>query len=1251
VCLAAILKDEDPFVEEWVAYHRLLGVDHFYLYDNDPRQPLSEILALHRDYVTVRDWLIDHADPRYPGRNKQLKAYIHCLEHDAANYEWVTFLDCDEFIVLEEHLDLKAFLNEFEAYDSIALNWHVFGHNGHYENPPGLVIESLTRRMKDPRARTKSFTRPDAIASIDSAHQCDLKSGRKCVDANKRRYREELYPGKTRIARINHYQCRSFTNWMRKPERGEAGAFADDPANAWRFSQEGCLRQFVSQIALDRNECLDTSMLRHAEPIKRYLNLLRSAGGLEGKTQDDIATLRTQRAPSEIETRRAPSQRDTRSLERPTGNEAIGLTRGAPGASSLLLRNLCDARPLSLLISGERNRAVADAKAASRSHDWPQAIWRWRRIIDESGDKAPPTAFLALSKALKYHGDFEAAVTVAWDGRTKHPTDLRLIANCANMAMATKRWSEAAACWRAVLNRDGDASAAVYRKLSRAYRYQGDLAKAEEIIHQGRAAHPGDISLNSELAKIAMVRKDWREAIGRWRRLIDEFGDKAPPKAFLALCDAHRRLGDLGAAQAAAREGRAKHPTYIRLAVQGAEIAIERAEIAMDREEWCQAAEQWQAVLDFQTAANFALDRPFATACMGLIACNNYDRVIPAVQDLKRRDGESKLLLAIEGIAYLRSSLIEDARFHWTRYWQRAIQDQDFAHQPAPVCHRRPSNDFFPTLARSREDIAERVKDRFCVYTALFGEYDSLRSPAFVPPGVKFICFSDRERDIAGWEVRVIDLELDIPALKNRKIKILPYDYLKDFDCSLYIDANIVFLADPIGVYHRWLKGESFVAWAHPERSGVYEEIEAILMGLRHPPAPLLDQYAYFGDQAAPEQSGLIEASFLWRDHRDVRVRELMQQWWDFLVRFGGHRDQPALGYLMWKSGTRPAILPDYLGTSRDNEFFCGLPHLQTAVELERANAPQRGANGDSARDIARGSPGRRRGLPPRLTWVCRNRFKAVASTFMRGHQLSEIARLSLTSMEVNYVDEYHLGSQSDSILILTKGFLKEACVDELAGLKERGNIICADYVDDPGRPELHECLDVYIAASITQFIHYSRHYADKLVHLITHHSDPRLEGIRGPQDYCNIGFFGEIVNARYAHELQGIIDFSLTNTQVLEAGWIPKLRHCNVHYAVREPGSAEGFKPFLKGFTAAQCHSNIIVPKDESDARYYLGSDYPYILTDAALESVLEMIDRVKESFGGAEWRRGLDVMESVRRRCDATQIETEIKALLTRC
>ncbi len=647
VCVAAILKDEGRFVEEWVAYHRLLGVDHFYLYDNDPRQPLGEILAQHRDYVTLRPWLIDHDDPRYPGRNKQLKAYTHCLENGAASYEWVTFLDCDEFIALEEHRDLKAFLHEFEGYNSIALNWHVFGHNGYYEDPPGLVIESLTRRMKEPRARTKSVTRNDAIASIESAHRCQLKSGRKCVDANKRRYREELYPGKTRVARINHYQCRSFASWMRKPQRGEAGAVVEDPANAWRFSEEGCLRQFVKEIALNRNEYLDESMLRHVEPIKRYLSSLGSAGRIDGTPLAE--TLRRGRTISEIEAGHLPREGDLRSVEWTAGSRAIRSLRGPAGATSFLARNLCSARTLfSSMVRGPLNRAVIDAKAASRSHDWPQAIWRWRKIIDEFGDKAPLKAFRALCKAHEYQGDFDAAETVAREGRAKHPTDLRLTAKCAKIAMESKRWSEAAAEWRVLLNEDPNPSAEVYRKLSRVYRHQGDLAKAEEIIHEGLANYPGDVRLNSELATIATVQEDWPQAIWRWRKIIDEFGDRAPAKAFLTLYEAHRILGDLDAAEVTAWEGRAKHPADIRIATKSAEIAIERAEIAMVRQEWCQAAERWHTVLDLQAEAKFGLDAQLAVkACMGLVRGNDCDRVIGIVQELKKREGDSKSLLAI----------------------------------------------------------------------------------------------------------------------------------------------------------------------------------------------------------------------------------------------------------------------------------------------------------------------------------------------------------------------------------------------------------------------------------------------------------------------------------------------------------------------------------------------------------------------------------------------------------------------------
>ena len=32
-----------------------------------------------------------------------------------------------------------------------------------------------------------------------------------------------------------------------------------------------------------------------------------------------------------------------------------------------------------------------------------------------------------------------------------------------------------------------------------------------------------------------------------------------------------------------------------------------------------------------------------------------------------------------------------------------------------------------------------------------------------------------------------------MPSDEEPLLKILPYDYLEDYDCSLYIDANVIF--------------------------------------------------------------------------------------------------------------------------------------------------------------------------------------------------------------------------------------------------------------------------------------------------------------------------------------------------------------------------------------------------------------------------------------------------------------------------
>jgi hypothetical protein len=272
VCVVAIVRDELPFLDEWLAYHRLLGIGHFVLYDDDPALPLREFTQPHRDYVTVVDWY--GKSGTLPGRNRQTKAYVHSLDGVRSRFKWVAFIDIDEFIVLRQHDTLPSFLAGFENCGAVALCWHVFGHNGYFKDPPGLVTATLTRRMAHPGNRCKSISKVAAIADIRSAHRCALHPGFGItVDANGRPFSDALYPGKSEVACVNHYACRSFEHWMGRPKRGSV---IDDvmhlyPENRWKSEPEGCLQHFVEFIAKEANEYVDEFMLRFKKPIEDYL--------------------------------------------------------------------------------------------------------------------------------------------------------------------------------------------------------------------------------------------------------------------------------------------------------------------------------------------------------------------------------------------------------------------------------------------------------------------------------------------------------------------------------------------------------------------------------------------------------------------------------------------------------------------------------------------------------------------------------------------------------------------------------------------------------------------------------------------------------------------------------------------------------------------------------------------------------------------------------------------------------------------
>src|SRR3954451_873749 len=89
--ICAIFFNEAPYLREWVDFHKLVGVERFFLYDHKSTDEWRDVLAGHleRQDAIVHDWQID------PG---QVEAYEDCIHRHGSESRWIAFIDIDEFL-------------------------------------------------------------------------------------------------------------------------------------------------------------------------------------------------------------------------------------------------------------------------------------------------------------------------------------------------------------------------------------------------------------------------------------------------------------------------------------------------------------------------------------------------------------------------------------------------------------------------------------------------------------------------------------------------------------------------------------------------------------------------------------------------------------------------------------------------------------------------------------------------------------------------------------------------------------------------------------------------------------------------------------------------------------------------------------------------------------------------------------------------------------------------------------------------
>lgn len=247
IAICAIFKDEARDLMEWLAFHKMIGVDLFFLYDNGSSDGGSDLIR-RSDFarnVTLTEWA------ERPG---QLSAYSHFRVHYAADFTWAGFIDVDEFIMPLAGGSIREILMRklYQPFAQVLLQWLVFGPSEHDRRPDGLILENYTWRIAEtaPTSRhIKALVKTDKMLGIDYTPHAAECSGPACNTRG-----EEVLPYAIQrvechdVMVVHHYFTKSRQDWDFKRRRGRGDSL--EPYQDQMFAD------VVSQATVDDRRAL-----------------------------------------------------------------------------------------------------------------------------------------------------------------------------------------------------------------------------------------------------------------------------------------------------------------------------------------------------------------------------------------------------------------------------------------------------------------------------------------------------------------------------------------------------------------------------------------------------------------------------------------------------------------------------------------------------------------------------------------------------------------------------------------------------------------------------------------------------------------------------------------------------------------------------------------------------------------------------------------------------------------------------------
>ena len=272
VAVCCIGRLENLYINEYIEHYLSLGVDKIFIYDNnyDEEEYFEDVIPT--DLINNKVEIINFRNLS----NCQKKAYQDCYDKHNIEYDWILFIDIDEYLYIEGFDNVKDFLKQdkFNNYELIHINWQVYGDNDNviYANKP------LKQRFSNPKLpfdwkRNDNCSIPENNL-VKSIVRGGLKNVKwtatphtpncfmRCCDANGKKHNSFSYflSFDYTSAHFKHYITKTLEEWINiKVKRG----YPDE--NKDFYEKNNFVKEFfkVNEITEDKISYLREQGLSH----------------------------------------------------------------------------------------------------------------------------------------------------------------------------------------------------------------------------------------------------------------------------------------------------------------------------------------------------------------------------------------------------------------------------------------------------------------------------------------------------------------------------------------------------------------------------------------------------------------------------------------------------------------------------------------------------------------------------------------------------------------------------------------------------------------------------------------------------------------------------------------------------------------------------------------------------------------------------------------------------------------------------